>query len=283
MTSTAVQPLLRLDGVELTYPNGTRALNGATLEFYQGEFTVVLGLSGAGKTSLLRCMNLLQKPTGGAIISSVVGLLERKARIRAHRRRTAMIFQHHQLLPRFSALHNVLTGRLGHHGTLRSLLPLPQADIALAFDCLERVGLADKALTRVDNLSGGQMQRVGVARALAQQPDTLLADEPVASLDPATADKVLSLLRRVCQEDAITAVVSLHQVELATRFADRIIGLAQGEVVFDGPPSALTTQVLGIIYDRRAADAASAQQHPEPDQSGLAASSSRPPLQEHQS
>lgn len=251
MTSTAIQPLLRLEGLGLIYPDGTLALKETSLAFYRGQFTVVLGLSGAGKTSMLRCINALQQPTSGVIVSAAVGAVDSNARIRAHRRRTAMIFQHHQLLPRFSALHNVLTGRLGHHSTLRSLLPLPKADIELAYDCLERVGLADKALTRVDNLSGGQFQRVGVARALAQQPDTLLADEPVASLDPSTAVKVLTLLQRVCREDGITAIVSLHQVELATRFADRIIGLAQGAVVFDGPPSEITQRTLDTIYDRQ--------------------------------
>ena len=157
--------------------------------------------------------------------------------MRAHRRRTGMVFQQHQLIGRLSVLANVLTGRLGYHSGLRTLLPFSAAEKRLALAAIERVGLLDHALRRADQLSGGQQQRVGIARALAQQPAIVLADEPVASLDPATAERVLALLHRICREDGITAVVSLHQLEFARRFADRIVGLARGEVVFDGPPA----------------------------------------------
>jgi phosphonate transport system ATP-binding protein len=142
----------------------------------------------------------------------------------------------------------VLTGRLALHGTLRSLFPLPRADLELALCCLDRVGLADKALTRVDQLSGGQKQRVGIARALAQQPTMILADEPVASLDPATAERVLELLRSICKAGGITAIVSLHQLEYARRFADRNIGLADARVVFDGTAADLDDAHLARIY-----------------------------------
>jgi phosphonate transport system ATP-binding protein len=159
-----------------------------------------------------------------------------------------MVFQQHQLIGRLSVLSNVLTGRLGYHSTWRTLLPLAADDRRLALNCLERVGLLDFALRRADSLSGGQQQRVGIARALAQQPFMVLADEPVASLDPATATNVLKLLRDVCKLDGIAAVISLHQLQLAKRFADRIVGIVEGAVVFDGPPERLTDEDLARIY-----------------------------------
>ena len=158
-----------------------------------------------------------------------------------------MVFQHHQLIERHTALQNVLTGRLAYHSTWRSLFPLPRAELEYALRCLERVGLGEKALARVDQLSGGQQQRVGIARALAQQPSMILADEPVASLDPATSERVLTLLRDICREDGITAVMSLHQLEYARRFADRIIGLANARIVFDAEPAKLE-QHLSLIH-----------------------------------
>jgi phosphonate transport system ATP-binding protein len=159
-----------------------------------------------------------------------------------------MVFQQHQLIGRYTALQNVLIGRVANYGAWRSLWPLPHKDNVMALECLERVGLLDKATERVDNLSGGQQQRVGIARGLAQQPRTILADEPVASLDPATSEKILGLLHRICREDDLTAVVSLHQVELARMFADRIIGLADGRLVFDGVADHLTKDVYHQIY-----------------------------------
>lgn len=242
--------LVTLERVGVTYPNGTVALRPTRIAFRRGEFSVLLGLSGAGKSTMLRAVNQLVAPTAGHVVSAAVGRLVSRRAVREHRRRTAMVFQQHQLLARCTALTNVLTGRLGYHGTLRSLFPLPETDVALALECLERVGLGGYALTRVDNLSGGQMQRVGVARALAQRPEIILADEPVASLDPTTATKVLRLLQRICREDGIAAVVSLHQVELARRFADRVVGLARGTVVFDGSPESLREEHLDVIYDR---------------------------------
>jgi phosphonate transport system ATP-binding protein len=162
-----------------------------------------------------------------------------------------MIFQQHQLIGRLSALQNVLMGRIGYHSTLRSLLPLPKEEQAIGLHSLDRVGLLHKALARVDQLSGGQQQRVGIARALTQQPRLILADEPVASLDPATADKVLAMLHQICKEDGISAVVSLHQVDLAKRYADRIIGLAHGKLVFDAAPKDLTAVQAEALYEHR--------------------------------
>lgn len=241
-------PILKIENLGVRYSNSIVALKDTTLSFFNGEFVVLLGLSGAGKSSLLRALNHLVKPTSGRVISSSQGDLSSEKRLRQHRRKTAMVFQQHQLILRQTALQNVLTGRLANHGFFRSLLPLPKADLDIALQCLERVGLADKAMTRVDQLSGGQQQRVGIARALAQQPDIILADEPIASLDPATAQKILDLLKRICEEDGITAVVSLHQLEFARQFADRIIGLANAEVVFDADPRHLDESYLSRIY-----------------------------------
>jgi phosphonate transport system ATP-binding protein len=169
-----------------------------------------------------------------------------------------MIFQQHQLIGRLSVLRNVLTGRLGHHSTLRTFLPAPHADRLIALDCLDRVGLLDKALARVDQLSGGQQQRVGIARAIAQRPAIVLADEPVASLDPASAEQVLDLIHGICKADGITAVVSLHQIELARRFADRLVGVCAGRVVFDGRAGELRQADLDRIYRRPPGPAAQA-------------------------
>jgi phosphonate transport system ATP-binding protein len=258
--------VIRLEDVSVTYPGRVRALRPVTLEFSPGDVTVLLGASGAGKSTLLRCLNLLAPLSSGRVITRDLGALVDRKAIREHRRRTGMIYQQHQLMRRHTALRNTLVGRLGYHSTLRSLAPLPVSDHRLALAALERVGLLEQALVRVDNLSGGQQQRVGIARALAQQPRFMLADEPVASLDPTAADGVLALLRLICREDRMGAVVSLHQVHLARRFADRIVGLAGGLVVFDGPPEALGPDVLGAIYPttRREADVRSP--HPDDDQ-----------------
>ncbi|MEQ8265774.1 MAG: phosphonate ABC transporter ATP-binding protein [Parvibaculum sp.] len=241
--------MLDLDKVTVRYANRVTALDEASASFPKGQFIVLLGPSGAGKSTLLRCLNGLVRPTSGKVRSEEGGnILGSSAALRRHRQRTGMIFQQHHLIGRLTALQNVLMGRLSFHGTLRSLLPLPRADRLLALEALDRVGLADRALHRADQLSGGQQQRVGIARALAQQPHLILADEPVASLDPATADKVLALLHRICREDGITAVVSLHQVELARRYADGIYGLAGGRIVFDGPAAELDAPMLDTIY-----------------------------------
>lgn len=244
----ADQMMLKVENLGITYPGGVVALRSTSVGFRRGEFTVLLGLSGAGKSTLLRALNHLVVPTAGQVVSGALGPLNTKRNLRKHRRRTAMVFQHHQLIERHNALENVLTGRLAYHSSWRSLFPMPKADLELALHCLERVGLGDKALVRVDQLSGGQQQRVGIARALAQQPTMILADEPVASLDPATSEKVLLLLRDICREDGITAVVSLHQIDYAQRFADRIIGLAQSKIVFDGASDELDDTQFAQIY-----------------------------------
>lgn len=249
--------ILQLDNVGVTYPGGVTALRSTRLSFRCGEFTVLLGRSGAGKSTLLRTINHLVLPTTGCVISREFGTLGPAHSLRQHRRRTAFIFQHHQLIERYTALDNVLTARLGFHGAIRSLFPLPRSDIELALRCLDRVGLADKTLTRVDQLSGGQKQRVGIARALAQQPAMILADEPIASLDPTTAETVLNLLRSICRQDGIAAIVSLHQLEYARQFSDRVIGLADAQVVFDGSAAELDDAYLARIYGTQARPPAS--------------------------
>ncbi len=240
--------LLRLTQGNVTYANGVRAMCDIDLEIRRGEFVVLLGPSGAGKSTLLRCLNGLAPLTGGSVTAEGIGAVVTPRTWREHRRRTALVFQQHHLIGRLHALDNVLTGRLAFHPAWRTFLPFARADKLVALEALARVGLADQALQRADKLSGGQQQRVGIARALAQQPRVLLADEPVASLDPATAVRVLELMHGICKEQGIAAAVSLHQVELATRFADRIVGISAGRVVFDGAPAALDAAALHAIY-----------------------------------
>ncbi|OZO32634.1 phosphonate ABC transporter ATP-binding protein [Pseudomonas aeruginosa] len=235
--------------MSVVYPGGVTALRDTSIAFRRGEFTVLLGLSGAGKSTLLRSLNRLVTPL--AAVSPANSVNSAAARPCVSIVGVRHDLSAHQLIERQSALANVLTGRLAFHNTLRSLFPLPRADQEIALSCLARVGLADKALSRVDKLSGGQQQRVGIARALAQQPAIILADEPVASLDPATSVRVLGLLRDICKEDGITAIVSLHQLEYARRFADRVVGLADSQIVFDAAPSELTDAQLERIYAGR--------------------------------
>lgn len=244
--------MVRLESVSVSYPGGVQALKPSSLVFHNGEFTVLLGASGAGKSTMLRCLNGLVSPSTGQVVADGIGAVTSGALLRQHRRRTAMVFQQHQLIGRLSVLKNVMTGRLGYHSGWRTVWPLPDADRRLCLDCIERVGLLPHALRRADQLSGGQQQRVGIARAMAQAPSLILADEPVASLDPETARKVLTLLYDICRCDGISAIVSLHQLELARDFADRIVGIADGAVVFDGPPDDLNEDTVNRIYRQRA-------------------------------
>ncbi len=223
-------------------------LRGIDLEVGAGEFVVILGQSGAGKSTLLRCLNRLAQADSGVLEVGGVDAMQ-ACQQRELRRRVAMIFQHHNVVPRLPVLKNVLTGRLAHCSTLASVLQLfRREDVALARDCLRRVELDHKAGARADSLSGGQLQRVGIARALAQRPEVILADEPVASLDPKTAHLVMRYLREATRTLGITVVCNLHQVDLARAFGDRIVGLASGRLVFDGPASALDDAALQRIY-----------------------------------
>lgn len=227
-------------------------LRGIDLDVAAGEFVVVLGQSGAGKSTLLRCINrLVQADSGTLTVAGIDALTCRDTN--ALRRQAAMIFQHHNVVPRLSVLKNVLTGCLGSVSTLTSIMQLfRREELALAMQCLERVELAHKAHERTDALSGGQMQRVGIARALAQRPKVILADEPVASLDPKTARLVLQFLRDATRELGITVLCNLHQVDYAREFGDRIVGLAHGKLVYDGNASSMNEADLQRIYPGQA-------------------------------
>jgi phosphonate transport system ATP-binding protein len=229
------------------------AVDSVDLDVARGEFVALIGPSGAGKSTLLRCVNGLETPTEGRVVVDGIGEVRGSRRLRAVRRQVGFVFQLHQLILRTSALDNVLTGRLGYHRSLRTLCPLPRRDLSIAIESLARVGLLEKALSRCDRLSGGERQRVGVARALAQEPLILLADEPVASLDPVTSEKVLRLLHRICRADGLTAIVCLHQVELARSFGERVVAMRNGRIVFDGRPEKLDqgslTEIYGTVLD----------------------------------
>ena len=215
---------------------------------YDGELTVLIGPSGAGKSTMLRALNGLVTLSTGSISTKEHGHLSDKKSWRSHQRRTAMIFQQHQLIGRQSALHNALLGRVPHHGNLQCFMPWSKKDKLIALEALDRVGLLSKSLERVSNLSGGEMQRVGIARALTQEPTVILADEPVASLDPAISVKILSLLNDICIEKSITAIVSLHQVDLAKKFANRLLGISAGKIIFEGHADDLTFEILRDLY-----------------------------------
>lgn len=251
MQTSKRETQLNLKGVSVTYGDGHRALQPTHLSVARGEFLVLLGASGAGKSTLLRSINGLVRPDGGQIeVHGLPGGAVSARNLREHRRRCAMVFQQHHLIGRQTVLANVLMGKLASRGSLASLWPWSRADKLQALAVIDRVGLLDKALARADTLSGGQQQRVGIARALVQGPNLLLADEPVASLDPATAQGVLTLLHDICKKDRLTVIVSLHQVNLARLFADRVVGMRQGQVVFEGLPAQLTKDVESSLYAR---------------------------------
>ena len=225
------------------------ALHHIDLTVSKGEFVVILGASGAGKSTLLRCINQLTEPTTGEIRVDGVESSSDRPGLRRLRRDVAMIFQHYNVVPRLSVLKNVLTGRLSAMPAVLSWFQMfPQEDINIASESLRRVGLEEKADVRTDTLSGGQKQRVGIARALAQRPKVILADEPVSSLDPKTSRSVLRCLREASRESGITVICNLHQVDYAMEFGERIIGVAGGRIVFEGRPDELTEEALHRIY-----------------------------------
>jgi phosphonate transport system ATP-binding protein len=246
------EPAIVFENVTLRYPNGYEGLKNVSLTFEQGEFVVVVGLSGAGKSTLIRCVNRLITPTEGHIYVAgreITGLGENE--LRKARAQIGMIFQHSNLVRRASVLRNVLAGRLAHLSAWRTLLGMfPAEDIELALSNLDRVGILDKAYQRADKLSGGQQQRVAIARALTQKPSVLLADEPVAALDPPTAHQVMRDLKNLAREENLTALVNLHFIDMAQEYADRIIGLRAGELVYNGPAKGMTQQSFEEIYGR---------------------------------
>jgi len=243
--------VIRVRGLRKDYPGCPRALDGVDLEIGRGEFVALIGPSGAGKSTLLRCLNGLVTPTAGEVWIGDQAVTGASSDVlRRVRARVGFVFQQFNLLRRLSVLDNALLGRLAHASRWRSLLGwFEPADLAKAETILTRVGLEGLGSRRVDTLSGGQQQRVAIARALLQQPAVVLADEPMSSLDPALAHTVMELLRRINREDGITVVASLHVMELAQSYGQRIIGLSRGRVVHDGPPASLdataTTRIFG--------------------------------------
>jgi phosphonate transport system ATP-binding protein len=253
--------LLEINDLHQSYNGGVPVLRGISLKLEQGEFVGVIGLSGAGKSSLLRCVNRLVEASAGEIrvpkellnhgaAGAQVDVLKLdRAGLRQLRRRIGMIFQQFNLAKRLSVIENVLAGGLGYQPSFRSTLRIfSQDERRQALINLKRVGLLQYAYKRADELSGGEQQRVAIARTLMQQPALILADEPVSSLDPKLSRVVLDILKRVCREDGITALVSLHTLELTREYADRVIGLKQGRIVFDGPTSELTAAAVDAIY-----------------------------------
>lgn len=242
--------MLRVEGLSKTYPSGTRALRSVSFEVPTGQFVAIIGLSGSGKSTLLRCINRLVEPTSGRVFLDDCEITAAsRDELRRIRRRIGMVFQHFNLVKRSSVLTNVLSGRLGYAPPIPTLVHrFRSEDYSDARDSLARVGLAGKESQRADTLSGGQQQRVGIARALMQNPELILADEPVASLDPATAHSVLNHLEQMNKQDGMTVLCNLHFLSLARRYADRVIGLKDGEIVFDGLPEEIDDDRFREIY-----------------------------------
>ena len=247
---SSTPPLLAIESLTKVYPGGTRALDGVSFTVCRPEVIAVIGSSGAGKSTLIRCINRLVEPTSGKVFLGTTDIVRLGAKeLRQARRRIGMIFQEFNLVDRLSVMENILSGRLGSVSFLAAFTRRhPPADVANAYAMLDRVGLAGLHDSRADALSGGQRQRVGIGRALMQNPDLLLVDEPTASLDPKTARQIMRLVRALAEERATPALVNIHDVALAQGFADRIIGLKAGKVAFDGPAAELTPVVLTDIY-----------------------------------
>ncbi len=242
--------MLRLENLEKRYQTGDLALKSISIEIPRGQVMALIGPSGAGKSTLIRCVNRLVEPTSGKVYLGDLELTHLgSSQLRRARRRMGMIFQEYALVERLSVMENVLSGRLGYVGFWRSFLrKFPQSDIDEAFNLLERVGLDHMANKRADELSGGQRQRVGICRALIQNPDLLLVDEPTASLDPKTSRQIMRLICELCDERQLAAIINIHDVLLAQMFARRVVGLQLGKIVYDGPPEDLTSEVLTDIY-----------------------------------
>ena len=256
--------ILEIKDLHKSYGAATPVLRGVSLKIEEGEFVGVIGLSGSGKSTLLRCINRLIDATSGEIMvprSLLSGdsngakadvLKLNRQELRLLRCKIGMVFQQFNIAKRLSVIENVLSGGLGYQPALRSTLRIfSEVEQRQALTNLKRVGLLDHAYKRADELSGGEQQRVAIARTLMQQPAMILADEPVSSLDPKLSRVVLDILKRVCREDGITALVSLHTLELTREYADRVIGLKQGQIFFDGAANELTDAIVDSVYQRR--------------------------------
>lgn len=242
--------MLRLKKLAKTYRTGDKALRDVDLEVPTGQVLALIGPSGAGKSTMIRCINRLVEPTGGEVWVDDLEITRLGAgALRRARRQMGMIFQEYALVERLTVMENVLSGRLGYVGFWRSFArKYPQHDVDEAFRLLDRVGLLHMADKRADELSGGQRQRVGICRALIQNPKLLLVDEPTASLDPKTSRQIMRLICELCEERGLAAIINIHDVALAQMFVSRVVGLRAGAIEFDGPPEALTPDVLTTIY-----------------------------------
>jgi phosphonate transport system ATP-binding protein len=247
--------MLKVENLTKIYePGGVLALDNVSFEVPKGQFLAVIGLSGSGKSTLLRCINRLIEPTAGRIMLDSDDITAaNQEQMRRIQRRIGMVFQHFNLVSRSTVLTNVLAGRLGYVNPAWSLINrFPQDDVKKAYHELERVGIGDKADVRADALSGGQQQRVGIARALMQDPELILADEPVASLDPVLAHSIMKYLQDINEQDGVTVLCSLHFLDIVHRYADRVIALNEGKLVFEGLPSEIDDKKFKEIYGREA-------------------------------
>lgn len=242
--------MLRLEGLSKRYKTGDEALKGVDLEIPDGQVIALIGPSGAGKSTLIRCVNRLVEPTKGKVYLGDLELTGLSSgALRKARRKMGMIFQEYALVERLTVMENVLSGRLGYVSFLASWTrKFPKKDIREAYRLLDRVGLMHMADKRADELSGGQRQRVGICRALIQDPELLLVDEPTASLDPKTSRQIMRLINELCAERGLAAIINIHDVLLAQMYSQRIVGLELGSIVYDGPPDGLTPEVLTRIY-----------------------------------
>jgi phosphonate transport system ATP-binding protein len=246
--------MLKVENLVKVYDGGIQALDDVSFEVEKGEFLAVIGLSGSGKSTLLRCINRLIEPTSGSIMWDGVDVTNAsQEELRRIRRRTGMVFQHFNLVDRSKVLTNVLAGRLGYVNPALSIVNrFPKKDLEKAHAQLARVGLEEKANARADELSGGQQQRVGVARAMMQDPEIMLADEPVASLDPVLAHSIMQYLELINQEDGVMVLCSLHFLDLVHQYADRVIALNEGKLVFEGSPKEIDDDKFKEIYGKEA-------------------------------
>ena len=246
--------MLEVNNLTKIYPGDVLALDNVSFKVEAGEFLAVIGLSGSGKSTLLRCINRLVEPTAGEIIWNGVDITKASQdEMLRIRRKMGMVFQHFNLVSRSKVLTNVLAGRLGYVNPFMSVFNrFPQKDIDLAMHEMERVGITDQAYKRADELSGGQQQRVGIARAMVQEPEMILADEPVASLDPVLAHTIMQYLEQINQEEGVMILCSLHFLDLVHRYADRAIALNDGLLMFDGPPGEIDDEKFKDIYGKEA-------------------------------
>lgn len=246
--------MLKVEHLTKVYENGTVALDDVSFEVPEGEFLAVIGLSGSGKSTLLRCINRLIEPTEGRILWNGEDVTKASQEdLRRYRRRVGMVFQHFNLVNRSKVMTNVLAGRLGYTNPAMSLINrFSKSDMQNALVQLDRVGLRDRAGSRADELSGGQQQRVGIARALMQEPEMILADEPVASLDPVLAHSIMRYLELINTDDGVMVICSLHFLDLVHKYSDRAIALNEGRLVFHGLPSEIDDERFKDIYGQEA-------------------------------